>query len=41
MLDDKHIDNTKRFFEREGKPMEGKGKGALWMYKGAANIFAS
>lgn len=41
LLQDSYIDNTKLFFERKGKPMEGKGKQAIWYYKGAANILAS
>lgn len=41
LLDKNHLDNTKLFFERKGKPVEGKGKAAKWMYRGAANILSS
>lgn len=41
LLDKNHLDNTKLFFERKGKPVEGKGKSAKWMYKGASNLLSS
>lgn len=41
LLKESHLDNTKIFFERGGKPVEAKGKQAAQLYKGAANILAS
>lgn len=32
LLSDSHIDNTKMFFERNGRPLEAKGKDAVWLY---------